>query len=148
MKQKVAMLDRVREILASGGWTGLKVRQLYHDRDEVTLFAWRGFGLDTRVQPPPPHAAKAPPPASRHRAQDRPHVRQSSLATAGQKGSEKARPPEAEPQPTKARRDDRQPVGRQSAPLDASQSGPARRKIGRRDAVAALSPPAGRGRRR
>ncbi|HNN97650.1 MAG TPA: 23S rRNA (cytidine(2498)-2'-O)-methyltransferase RlmM, partial [Pseudomonadota bacterium] len=51
MKQKVAMLDRVREILASGGWTGLKVRQLYHDRDEVTLFAWRGFGLDTRVQP-------------------------------------------------------------------------------------------------
>jgi hypothetical protein len=51
MKQRVAMLDRVREILASGGWTGLKVRQLYHDRDEVTLFAWRGFGLDTRVQP-------------------------------------------------------------------------------------------------
>lgn len=51
MKQRVAMLDRVREILASGGWTGLKARQLYHDRDEVTLFAWRGFGLDTRVQP-------------------------------------------------------------------------------------------------
>lgn len=51
MKQRVAMLDRVREILATGGWTGLKVRQLYHDRDEVTLFAWRGFGLDTRVQP-------------------------------------------------------------------------------------------------
>lgn len=50
MKQRVAMLARVREILESGGWTGLRARQLYHDRDEVTLFAWRGFGLDTRVQ--------------------------------------------------------------------------------------------------
>ncbi|MBL9004610.1 MAG: 23S rRNA (cytidine(2498)-2'-O)-methyltransferase RlmM [Myxococcales bacterium] len=50
MKQRVAMLGRVREILESGGWTGLRARQLYHDRDEVTLFAWRGFGLDTRVQ--------------------------------------------------------------------------------------------------
>ena len=50
MRQRVAMLGRVREILESGGWTGLRARQLYHDRDEITLFAWRGFGLDTRVQ--------------------------------------------------------------------------------------------------
>lgn len=48
MKQRVAMLARVREILESGGWTGLRFRQLYHDRDEVTAFAWRGFGKDTR----------------------------------------------------------------------------------------------------
>ncbi len=49
MKQRVDMLGRVREILTTGGWTGLRVRQLYHDREEVTLFAWRGFGIDTRT---------------------------------------------------------------------------------------------------
>ncbi len=49
MKKRVEMLGRVREILLTGGWTGLRIRQLYHDREEVTLFAWRGFGIDTRV---------------------------------------------------------------------------------------------------
>ena len=41
MKKKVEYLGRVKEILATGGWRDLRVRQLYHDRDEVTLFAWR-----------------------------------------------------------------------------------------------------------
>lgn len=50
MNRRVAMLARVREILTTGGWTGLRMRQLYHDRDEVTLAGWRGFGVDTRVQ--------------------------------------------------------------------------------------------------
>ncbi|MBL8635751.1 MAG: 23S rRNA (cytidine(2498)-2'-O)-methyltransferase RlmM [Myxococcales bacterium] len=49
MKKRVEMVGRIREILATGGWTGLKMRQLYHDREEVTVFAWRGFGVDTRV---------------------------------------------------------------------------------------------------
>ena len=50
MNRRVDMLARVREILTTGGWTGLRMRQLYHDRDEVTLTGWRGFGVDTRVQ--------------------------------------------------------------------------------------------------
>jgi 23S rRNA (cytidine2498-2'-O)-methyltransferase len=49
MKKRVEMVGRIREILATGGWTGLKVRQLYHDREEVTIAGWRGFGRDTRV---------------------------------------------------------------------------------------------------
>lgn len=50
MKQRVSMVGRIADILQSGGWTGLKIRQLYHDRDEVTVIAWRGFGIDTRVE--------------------------------------------------------------------------------------------------
>jgi 23S rRNA (cytidine2498-2'-O)-methyltransferase len=37
MKKKAEMLVRVREILADGGWRNLRVRQLYHDREEVTV---------------------------------------------------------------------------------------------------------------
>ncbi len=143
MKQKVAMLDRVREILASGGWTGLKVRQLYHDRDEVTLFAWRGFGLDTRVQPRRPtgesSAAASRPPQG---ARPAPRPAKSSPRPPAKKGSEKARPARggaAKPSKSPPKRG----TGRTSA------SGPARREDrgagrGRRPA----SPPAGRGRRR
>lgn len=40
MKRKVDMVRRVLEILESAGWRGLRVRQLYHDRDEVTVFGW------------------------------------------------------------------------------------------------------------
>jgi 23S rRNA (cytidine2498-2'-O)-methyltransferase len=61
MSRRVDMLARVKEILATGGWTGLRMRQLYHDRDEVTLSAWRGFGIDTRV---PQRRAAAGGPAS------------------------------------------------------------------------------------
>lgn len=49
MKKRVELLSRVREVLELGGWTGLRVKQLYHDRDEVTLFAWRGPGLESRA---------------------------------------------------------------------------------------------------
>ncbi|MCU1280647.1 MAG: rRNA 2'-O-methyl-C2498 methyltransferase RlmM [bacterium] len=37
MKKKAEMLVRVREILTDGGWTNLRFRQLYHDREEVTI---------------------------------------------------------------------------------------------------------------
>ncbi|WP_164013598.1 23S rRNA (cytidine(2498)-2'-O)-methyltransferase RlmM [Pyxidicoccus trucidator] len=42
MKDKNPMLLRVRQTLTKeGGWEGLVVRQLYHDRDEVTVTAHR-----------------------------------------------------------------------------------------------------------
>ncbi|HXU68193.1 MAG TPA: 23S rRNA (cytidine(2498)-2'-O)-methyltransferase RlmM [Polyangia bacterium] len=37
MRKKAEMLVRVREILEDGGWRNLRVRQLYHDREEVTV---------------------------------------------------------------------------------------------------------------
>jgi 23S rRNA (cytidine2498-2'-O)-methyltransferase len=37
MKQRAAHLLRVLDILRDGGWTSLQARQLYHDRDEVTV---------------------------------------------------------------------------------------------------------------
>lgn len=41
MKDKNPLLHRVRHILTEGQWKGLTVRQLYHDRDEVTVTARR-----------------------------------------------------------------------------------------------------------
>jgi len=41
MRDKNGVLRRVREILAGGGWKGMTLRQLYHDRDEVTVTARR-----------------------------------------------------------------------------------------------------------
>ncbi|WP_434388774.1 23S rRNA (cytidine(2498)-2'-O)-methyltransferase RlmM [Melittangium boletus] len=42
MKDKNPMLLRVRHVLVEdGGWQGLTMRQLYHDRDEVTVTAHR-----------------------------------------------------------------------------------------------------------
>jgi 23S rRNA (cytidine2498-2'-O)-methyltransferase len=42
MKDKNPLLWRVRHVLTEeGGWRGLTVRQLYHDRDEVTVTAHR-----------------------------------------------------------------------------------------------------------
>ena len=44
MKDKNPLLLRVRHILTEeGGWQGLTMRQLYHDRDEVTVTAHRGL---------------------------------------------------------------------------------------------------------
>jgi hypothetical protein len=60
MKKRVDVLGRVREILELGGWTGLRARQLYHDRDEVTLFAWRGPGRDQPVTSVAPVAPGTP----------------------------------------------------------------------------------------
>jgi 23S rRNA (cytidine2498-2'-O)-methyltransferase len=41
MKDKLPVLARARATLAEGGWKDVRVRQLYHDRDEVTLTARR-----------------------------------------------------------------------------------------------------------
>jgi 23S rRNA (cytidine2498-2'-O)-methyltransferase len=41
MKDKWPALDRVRATLEQGGWRNVKMRQLYHDRDEVTVSASR-----------------------------------------------------------------------------------------------------------
>ena len=42
MHDKNPVLHRVRHVLGQhGGWTQLRVRQLYHDRDEVTVTAVR-----------------------------------------------------------------------------------------------------------
>ena len=41
MLDKNPVLHRVRQALAEGGWKGMTVRQLYHDRDEVTVAARR-----------------------------------------------------------------------------------------------------------
>jgi 23S rRNA (cytidine2498-2'-O)-methyltransferase len=39
MKRKAEMVARLCEVLQSAGWQALRCRQLYHDRDEVTVFA-------------------------------------------------------------------------------------------------------------
>jgi 23S rRNA C2498 (ribose-2'-O)-methylase RlmM len=41
MKKRVAAVAEVRAVLAGGGWKDMRTRQLYHDRDEVTLVARR-----------------------------------------------------------------------------------------------------------
>ena len=39
MKDRLPMVQRVRAVLEDAGWRHLRVRQLYHDRDEVTVSA-------------------------------------------------------------------------------------------------------------
>jgi 23S rRNA (cytidine2498-2'-O)-methyltransferase len=41
MKRKAEMVARVRDVVAGGGWRDVRSRQLYHDRDEITLVAHR-----------------------------------------------------------------------------------------------------------
>jgi 23S rRNA (cytidine2498-2'-O)-methyltransferase len=41
MKKKAEILLRVRDILEDGGWQDVRVRQLYNDREEVTIAAVR-----------------------------------------------------------------------------------------------------------
>lgn len=41
MKDKLPTLLRVRQALEDGGWRQLRMRQLYHDRDEITVSARR-----------------------------------------------------------------------------------------------------------
>jgi 23S rRNA (cytidine2498-2'-O)-methyltransferase len=40
MRKKVEILSKILDVLAAAGWRGIRSRQLYHDRDEVTVFAW------------------------------------------------------------------------------------------------------------
>lgn len=39
MRSKAAIVEELRAILRGGGWSHLRSRQLYHDRDEVTVTA-------------------------------------------------------------------------------------------------------------
>ena len=39
MKQKHKMVEELRAIVHGGGWKRVRTRQLYHDRDEITLIA-------------------------------------------------------------------------------------------------------------
>ncbi|MGF1509671.1 MAG: SAM-dependent methyltransferase [Myxococcota bacterium] len=48
MKMKVSTLKQVRDTLSEAGWEGIKIRQLFHDRDEVTLYAHLSAGLAAR----------------------------------------------------------------------------------------------------
>jgi 23S rRNA (cytidine2498-2'-O)-methyltransferase len=41
MKQRALFAAKVREVVAAGGWQDVRTRQLYHDREEITLAAWR-----------------------------------------------------------------------------------------------------------
>jgi 23S rRNA (cytidine2498-2'-O)-methyltransferase len=41
MKKKAEVVREVREIVHGGGWKRVRTRQLYHDRDEITLTAHR-----------------------------------------------------------------------------------------------------------
>ncbi len=42
MKDKLPILRRARATLEDAGWRNVRMRQLYHDRDEVTVMAVRG----------------------------------------------------------------------------------------------------------
>jgi 23S rRNA (cytidine2498-2'-O)-methyltransferase len=39
MKRKVEMVQRLRQLLEHSGFTSVRTRQLYHDREEITLTA-------------------------------------------------------------------------------------------------------------
>jgi 23S rRNA (cytidine2498-2'-O)-methyltransferase len=41
MKHKAEFVQRILEILRDGGWHRVHARQLYHDREEVTVCAHR-----------------------------------------------------------------------------------------------------------
>ncbi len=41
MKQRVEFVDRVLRAVEHGGWRDVRARQLYHDREEITLTGWR-----------------------------------------------------------------------------------------------------------
>lgn len=61
MKEKAAFLKEVESILTLAGWTGLRTRQVSHDKDEVIIYAYldpkllqRGwqapFGFDRQLR--------------------------------------------------------------------------------------------------
>lgn len=76
MKRKAHILREVRAMLETSGWTGLRARQLFYDRDEVTLFAW----LDPRLAIRGPRAPFRPRKTkTRIRPRARTKVRQRSV---------------------------------------------------------------------
>jgi 23S rRNA (cytidine2498-2'-O)-methyltransferase len=44
-KDRAETLHQLIEVIQSGGWKGVQARQLYHDKNEVTVFAW----LDPKI---------------------------------------------------------------------------------------------------
>lgn len=90
MKKKADMLRQIVAELERAGWQGLRKRQLFHDRDEITIAAW----LDPRI------AARGAQPAfqvrskARHEASPRRHDGRgeaSRRAPAGPKSSARGR---------------------------------------------------------
>lgn len=41
MKRRADMVSSIRATIAAGGFREVRTRHLYHDRDEITLAAWR-----------------------------------------------------------------------------------------------------------
>jgi 23S rRNA (cytidine2498-2'-O)-methyltransferase len=41
MKQRALFVRKVVEVVRGGSWQDVRARQLYHDREEITLAAWR-----------------------------------------------------------------------------------------------------------
>ena len=76
MKKKAQILAQIRETLKSSGWAGLRARQLFYDRDEVTLFAWLEPRLAMRGPRAPFRPRKSNP---RVRPRARRKVRQRSV---------------------------------------------------------------------
>lgn len=105
MKRKADALSEVVKVLTDGGWTGLRGRQLFHDREEVTLYGWlsaaqarqpakEGFRLRSRGD----EAAKPQRPTAR---------KKSSGATARKPSSRKAaarKTPRKKPRKTSVKR--------------------------------------------
>lgn len=79
MKQKVKILREVAHTLTEAGWSGLRARQLYHDRDEVTVYAWldpkmaaRGYQEPFQWRNKPKEAPPRKPKKIRNRQQRKP----------------------------------------------------------------------------
>ncbi|MEM1023481.1 MAG: SAM-dependent methyltransferase [Myxococcota bacterium] len=60
MRRKVGTLAEVSKILESAGWEGLKTRQLFHDRDEITLYAHLSAKQAVRPAQPPHRKSVGP----------------------------------------------------------------------------------------
>jgi len=60
MRSKVETLAEVRKVLEAAGWEGLKTRQLFHDRDEITLYAHLSAKQAVRPAQPPHRKSVGP----------------------------------------------------------------------------------------
>ncbi len=71
MKRKASMVKEVLGLLRAAGWQGVRARQLYHDRDEVTVFGWLDPRRATRG-PQAPFRVRGSGPGRRPRTDGRP----------------------------------------------------------------------------
>jgi 23S rRNA (cytidine2498-2'-O)-methyltransferase len=80
MKQKTATLDRVKSTLEAAGWEDVRIRQLYHDREEVTLYAHLSARLAVRPAQAPSRLSRVKRGATtRARLRSRPRKRKTSV---------------------------------------------------------------------